>query len=214
MTSHSDLNAALLCQILYDRPSYFDRIIDIGGVYAGFKLISGIPTFVFRGSTTAQDWLRDLESIEIAQHPALGPVGKGFVRGIDEVFEFIQRNITLPDEIIHFYGHSLGGPHAAYMAGLFISAGYKAELVMFEPARSCGQKMMAILTGHNVRCYRNGDDPVPIVPLGLYHPSALIQLDCDAVPGDITPLKRHHMPLIITAIALRENGFYDSTLST
>ncbi len=215
MISHSDLSAALLCQTLYEYPSYFDKIIDIGGVYAGVTLTDGITTFVFRGSTTGEDWLCDIESIGIEEHPILGYVGRGFIRGIDEMFAFIKKSNTLPKgSTVRFYGHSLGGPHAAYMAALFINDGYNIELIMFEPALSCGMKLIEILSKHTVRCYRNGDDPVTFVPLGLHHPSGIISLDCTPVPGDITPLKRHHMPLIITAIALREGGYCNSKLGT
>jgi hypothetical protein len=207
----SDLNAALLCQTIYQRPEYFDEIINVERFYVGYKRIGTRNILVCRGSVTGWDWFHDLQSVETIIHPKLGKLGKGFAVGVDDAFE--RFNACVNDSV-SIYGHSLGCAHGGELAGLFHLCGVKVdELVLFEPTHFCGQTLSNILENFPVRCYRNGNDPVCDVPFELDLPNKCIELDCPAVTGDITLFGRHHMPLIITALALKEGGYLDQLLA-
>lgn len=203
MEISNDLFAALLCQIIYDKPAYFDKVIDNGSVFLGCKVIDGKRTVACRGSYTGRDWLHDIESIETVEHPVLGRVGKGFIIGVDDSCLIPLKAFLGEDkeQIVYIIAHSLGCPHAFYVAGLLIKDGYKVDIAAFEPPRACSQTLIDILAPYPVRCYRNGDDFVTQVPIGLKHPRDLIALHCPPVSGDESPFKWHHTPLVITGIA-------------
>lgn len=196
----NDLTPAVLCDLIYKKPEYFDRIFSNEFVYAGYKFLNGEPTIVCRGSDDFEDWRDDAESIETVDHLILGKVGKGFIAGIDDIYSQIKT--ALPNkEFLKIYGHSLGGAHALYLAGLFVKDGYGVEIVTLESPRASNEVLNAILQPYPVRCYRNGSDFVTQVPTSLEYPRDIIQLNCPPVSGDISPFKYHHSALMVTAFA-------------
>jgi Lipase (class 3) len=198
-----DLIPAALCQLIYVNPAYFDKIIDNGSVYAGIKVINEKFTITCRGSLTWDDWKHDLESAILNRHPVLGMVGSGFIEGVDDAFTQITKIFPFrPD--VEIYGHSLGGAHAAYLAGLYKNMGVKINLITFESPKACGSILLDLLKDSDVICYRNGEDVVTDVPLGLQHPRLLNLLNCPPVTGDITPFKYHHMALAVCGIVTRQ----------
>jgi Lipase (class 3) len=196
----NDLTPAVLCDIIYKNPNYFDKIFSNEFVYVGYKLLNNEHTITCRGSDDFQDWEDDAKSIETSTHAILGKVGKGFIVGIDDIYPQIKT--ALPNKTsLKIYGHSLGGAHALYLAGLFVKDGYTVEIVILESPRASNEDLNAILAPYPVRCYRNGSDFVTQVPTSLEYPRDIIQLNCPPVSGDISPFRFHHAPLLVTAFA-------------
>jgi len=203
-----ELLPAIHCQLIYDNPSYFDKIIDNGSVYLGIKVIGKRFTVTCRGSLSPTDWYHDVISFLFFQHPILGRVSKGFINGVDDAFTQVCQSLPPrhPGETyplsIEIYGHSLGGAHATYLAGLFFNAGFTVKLVAFESPACCHQPLLDLLKDSDVTGYRNGNDIVTDVPVGLEHPRQLIVLNCPPVIGDITPFKYHHMALVVCGLTV------------
>ena len=204
----NELLPAIHCQLIYDNPSYFDKIIDNGSVYLGIKVVGKRFTVTCRGSLSPADWYHDAISFLFTRHPILGLVGNGFIDGVDDAFTQVCQSLPSrhPGETyplsIEVYGHSLGGAHATYLAGLFHNAGFIVKLVAFESPKCCGQPLLSLLEDCDVTCYRNGNDIVTDAPIDLVHPRALIVLNCPPVTGDITPFKYHHMALIVCGLTV------------
>lgn len=202
------LNPALLCQTIYENPEYFDRIFNNNDVYVGYKFFDGAITLVCRGSVTTIDWWHDLLSIQQVNHPILGIVGSGFLLGVDDIFQNICNNVEMPvGSTIKVYGHSLGGAHALYLAGLFSHAGFKVEIIVFESPRACGEALIALLAPHNPIATCNGNDFITRLPYNLSHPCLPLDLNCAPVTGDIGPFRFHHAALVVCAVALKQGGF-------
>lgn len=202
------LNPALLCQSIYENPAYFDQIFDNGAVYAGYKFFDGAITITCRGSVTTIDWWHDLLSVEQVSHPILGIVGSGFLEGVEDTFTSIRKSVQMPNgSTIKIYGHSLGGAHALYLAGLFIYAGFRVEVIVFETPRACGDKLVSMLAPYSPIATCNGTDFVTRIPSNLRHPCELTDLHCAPVTGDLGPFRYHHSALIVCAAAIRQGGF-------
>lgn len=193
-----DLQAAKLCQAIYAPSSgEFDHILEVAGVLGGIKYIGGDTVVAMRGSTTAQDWLRDLKFWP--EHDAqLGFIVDGFSDGIAA---FIAALKPLIKGNLVLCGHSLGAAHACIIAALIPSV----QLVLFGCPRPGFRKLknLVLAAGTHVTSYRNRNDPVCEVPwlMGLYRhivePEIVLS---HTIPDDI--FDDHQIALYVEALKI------------
>jgi hypothetical protein len=142
---------------------YFDGGAESFGICAGIK----DNALIFRGSITATDWLDDLDAIgsNPMDCPQLGMVHDGFDRGMNE---FFQKNSGLLRDGAIIGGHSLGAARAWLFAGRYIAKGgtLRRVTVFGSPRPGCSE-LKQLLANTPKSSYRNGDDPVPCVPVWL-----------------------------------------------
>ena len=144
----------------------FDQVLEVGGITVGISHgvshESGVTEITFAGSEKALDWLRNFRAIPY-EHPRLGTVHLGFWSGMGDVFVALRPYLI---GTIAIQGHSLGGAHAAILAGLCAINGIEvAQLTLFAPPRPGFAAIRNLIAG-TVPCvlaYRNGLDPVPTV---------------------------------------------------
>lgn len=209
--SPGDVPSALRCYYSYFRPDYFGQIFNNGSVWVGYRLIDGILTFTCRGSDNPQDFLHDLESIEIMDNSDLGGVPEGFMIGVREVFAQIIRAFPSKNIPIKIEGHSLGGAHAYLIGALLMLTGYKVEIVVFGSPKPGMQKLKDIFDKAQtvIRSYRDGTDPVPLAPpfhSDFIHPVAPEIINCESIePDPWGPVKGHHIQYYIIGLLLKES---------
>lgn len=159
-----DADLIRLCQASYNPSTvawdkWWDGS-DPDGICGGIKN----NVLVFRGSVTAQDWLRDLLAFPspIKDHPDFGPVHAGFDEGMDEFFEKASKFLG---DGAYFCGHSLGAARAWLGAGRYILTGRSPSHIATagSPKPGCRQ-FGQFLSGYSKSSYRNGYDPVTEVP--------------------------------------------------
>lgn len=185
---------AILCQKVYDgKPEDWDHWLQVDGVVAGVKKLDGCDVVVFRGSHTAEDWVRDAEAWPV-WHGDIGFCHAGFVDGLDETFAAIA---PLVGDRVFFTGHSLGGARARLQAAHFVVNGRKvAGVTVFGSPRPAFANAARVLqkSGTPLASYRNRADPVPLVPYlgGLYvHPDEATPINCAPSETDLDPLRDH-----------------------
>lgn len=165
----NDLDAAMLCQAAYiGKDAGWFHWIDVAGVVAGIQRSDGDTIVAFRGSSSQEDWLRDLDELPV--DTKLGHVHRGFIEGMDT---FMDTVFPLLRGRVFLTGHSLGAAHAAIFAGMLTQRwAIPKRLVLFGCPRPGFQKLSEIVSGAgiDVASYRNRNDPVTEVPylLGLY----------------------------------------------
>jgi predicted lipase len=161
----NDLEFALACQESYVAGSNkWLKTWFINNVQVSLTRINRNYVLVFRGSMLAVDWMRDVEAIPVF-HKSLGWCHKGFVEGLDDVFQAIKGSTG--GEPVSFTGHSLGGARARLMAGMFVVAGLPIiDLVTFGSPKPAFDQLSDILTRSTInhRSYRNMNDVVPTLP--------------------------------------------------
>ncbi len=153
------LDCARLCQQVYTTALHR---VTIGSVV--FAVVGDV--IVFRGSATERDWLLDFEAFPIAV-PGLGKVERGFAKDMEAVCKWVIRHGPACPVIT---GHSLGGAHAAILAGLMSAGGKKwDQLVTFGSPRPGFRQLRSVIrqSGRPVTAYRNGADIVPTVPRAI-----------------------------------------------
>lgn len=157
--------AAQYCKAIYNpiTPNTFSKIVSVVPLQAGIADIDGVRVVAFPGSQTRIDWLRDLNA-QPFDHPELGMIHAGMWEGMDDFFAAIKDDLV--GELV-FVGHSLGCARAAYLAGLCSVAGIPvSKLFLFAPPR-CSFDVLPMMLSGLVEAYRNGVDPVPMVPFFL-----------------------------------------------
>jgi Lipase (class 3) len=208
----SDKQIVDLVASLYDASNKdWDHLIAVDGSWCAIKRIDGIDYMVWRGSTTAVDWLEDFDDAAIpSQDGVLGTVHPGFIIGVRAVLD--QVNPLLGGSVV-VCGHSLGAGHSILHAGLLAAAGrYPEAVVVFGEPRAGGAKLSGILAPVPIRSYCNGDanghDLVTDVPFAIplvapyVHPRPL--LHCSASPppdDDWGVVAYHHVQLYQKALA-------------
>lgn len=161
-----DLRLCELCWEAYNEPLSFDQ----AGTHIRITKEDGYTVVAFRGSMSVLDWVRNLifSPFDASTHA-------GFMASAVRAWGPIPSE----GEII-LTGHSAGGAIAQLVASMFVSGGkVPASLVTFGTPRICPlifdsiSDLLANVPGTD---YRNGDDPVPQLPVGLRHPRSVTQL--------------------------------------
>jgi alpha-beta hydrolase superfamily lysophospholipase len=147
----------------------------------------------FRGTVPSSigDWLCDFDAVPVEdQH--LGTCHQGFLDGVHELLPFILKD-TDPHTPLVITGHSLGGALAVLSAAMLVAMGRPvAGLTTFGAPRAAGDRVRSLLAAVPVVQFRQGDDPVPLVPWmpGVFdHVVALTQI---GVPS-LDPIDDHEI---------------------
>lgn len=173
-----DLEAATACDAIYAYEGgaqvKWDYLSTSGdGVYYGITKFEGYTGLVFRGSTTLDDWMEDLEALANPfDQGKLGPVHPGFFEGIEAVVEKVLQRV--PASTLVVCGHSLGAARATLATALMAAHGAApAHRVVFGEPYAGFEQAAAFANIPNSRSYRNSK--------GAYH-----DLVCD-VPFSFWP---------------------------
>lgn len=192
MISHKSL--AVLCQAMYrNNPADWDRFFTFDDVFVATKG----DIVVFRGSQSAEDWLRDFDDVPV-DHPIFGHVHAGFVAGMDDVYREL---VPLATSARVITGHSLGAARAWLFAGFLAAAGRPAQqITVFGSPRPGFARLRDIIVagGSSNASYRNGDDPVTEVPwlLGAY----VRPVELTAIGISRTPFEDHHIEYYVEGV--------------
>jgi len=204
----TDKDAAQVCVDTYDVSAKWDHQWSEFGVYLYARILGDVLVLAFRGSTTPGDWLRDFFAIPLYTK-SLGTVHAGFYRGLPDAYMEVLDLIKQYTGKTVVTGHSLGAAEALILAGLMIKNEYNPLAVITfgcpRPGFYALSEMLAC-SGVPIRCYRNGDDPVPLVPHLIPEwikpvQDTLIYTPPD--PNDHEPLHCHHMPLYLAGTPAR-----------
>ena len=165
MISH--IKACELAAAIYNpiTPNTFTQVIDTDDITCGVAVIGDDTVFSFAGSENAEDWVRDFFAVQFC-HPQLGTLHAGFWAGMGDAWVPLSAIARKAKKIV-IVCHSLGCAHGAIFAGLCAKNGIAVDqLVMFAPPRVSYRTLRDIVHGwvKEVTGYRNGRDPVPMVP--------------------------------------------------
>ena len=195
---------AQLCADIYSKPESFDLIYDAGGVYCGVMREAGRDLFVFRGSVTLEEWIDDIECIPHLD-PSLGFVHRGMFSGVLDFYNW-AKNIVRPDCKSSFIGHSLGGAHARFAAGLFAYNCYATDFLMTFGSPKCAYdhlKWIIEASGMTHSSYRHRFDVVPTmppnVPFNFQHTEDYDQIMTNAQP-DFEGISDHMIESYVAAL--------------
>lgn len=172
----TDAEIVNLCAAIYDplQNSSWDHFWpSIGGICAGIK----DNVLIFRGSITAQDWIRDLLAFPspVKNHPEFGIIHAGFDEDMDEFFKEASQFLR---DGARFGGHSLGAARAWLAAGRYIlQGGSPAGITVFGSPKPGGLQFGQFLAPYKKSSYRNGKDPVPAVPFWIGEEIAIEPID-------------------------------------
>lgn len=177
------------------------------------KRIDGVDVVCLRGSTTWQDWLRDLWAFSLPfSNKGLGPVHRGFKIGMDDAWAEIRSRTRGPWIIA---GHSLGAGRGDILTGLMVLDGAAPmRRVFFGQPKPGFQQLADIVARVPGVSYCNGaaahshdritDAPMTIGFEQYVHPTPLTYVDAPpdkAAHELLGPLfGRHHMPLYRQAL--------------
>jgi hypothetical protein len=198
---------------LYGPAPQFDDILwpeANDGICAALRHVDDETDLViFRGSTTAQDWLRDFMAIPglVYKHEALGAVHLGFIDGMDAAFghfrPLLRRKVIVA-------GHSLGAGRGALFTGLLVADDPTRDVtaVLFGEPRSGCATLQKLVERMPYRSYRNAHggrhDLVTDVPTDppFCRNRPLIDVSAPPLPGDPWgPFSYHHIGLYQAALA-------------
>jgi hypothetical protein len=186
-------------------PGVFSMVSELEGITVGYAVIDGCRTFTFSGSECKEDWIRDFRAIPV-DTGALGVVHEGFWIGMLSTFEALKP-LLVGD--ISIQGHSLGCPHATFLAGLCALNDIPvAQLCLFAPPRPGYKQLRDIVQAHvpKIFAFRNGEDPVPEVPIRIpmvapWEPVAdLIELDEQPEGGILDVFGFHSEALYLSGV--------------
>jgi hypothetical protein len=208
-----------LCQAIYsptaliDQWARFDAGLDDGVCY-GLRKLDGFDVVVFRGSITAQDWIRDLHAEIIPTR--IGHVHEGFFAGMEHVWSELRPLLTQP---VIVAGHSLGAGRAAILCGLMVKDGAAPirRVVCGEPKPGLID-LAQLIKGIPAASYRNGDAvhhdlvtdvPFSLPPLEYVHPTPIVVV-CAEPSGSLFErlgaFAYHHIELYVAAVAAQKQG--------
>ncbi len=150
--------AVNLCVHSYDATNtVFDVWQTVNGVVGGIKYVGEDTVLVMRGSDDVEDWLRDLSAWP--EWTADGVLDAGFADGmggfIGVIKPAIKGNLIVT-------GHSLGAARCFIIAPRIKAT----QMILFGcPRVGLDDFKEAVVTsGVDIQSYRNGDDPVTLVP--------------------------------------------------
>lgn len=200
----SPLECAKLSALIYSSADGFD-IYNANGVYVGYMQIDGIDLFVFRGSYNAEDWADDFFAFPL-NHPKLGEVHAGMIRGIDACYKWSITKLREGCKAA-FIGHSLGGAHARDMAGLFAYDKRATDFLVTFGSPKPGKQILKSLienSGMTHSSYRHCSDIVPTLPpdsFGYIHTEQWIELNGDPDKGILEGAEDHSINLYVDALS-------------
>lgn len=180
-----------------------DYGINIGIVENSYGLI-----FVFRGSVTPQDWIRDAISfLPDEQEGMTFPLG--FFEGMEEAFDNLRYFLGVVGSKTDIYvsGHSLGAAHATIFINLMKQYEYmafgklKKTVLMGCPRMSLREEMI----NPHVISFQNEEDfvcDVPPFPWGPFYPLTRINGGHDPKPS---LFMYHHIQYYLKGILDYEN---------
>jgi triacylglycerol lipase len=150
----------------YDKPTF----VVAGDVYVVITVINGITVVAFRGTepSNIKDWIRDFDALPM-RNRYLGLCHKGFLTGAEAAIPLLIPLLKGKQFII--VGHSLGGA-MAILTGAILTAMKlpPIQITTFgAPNSFIGDGVTTILKIIPGNRYRNGDDPVPVVPMWPFH---------------------------------------------
>ncbi len=202
------LTAARLCHSLYTLPKGSNGPFSVVlhekedyGVNCGIVIGGSDVTFVFRGSVTPEDWMRDAVS-ELPCENGLWP--EGFYMGLTEAFPNLSHFVD-PGKKIVSIGHSLGAPHALIFLNQ-LGLSLDRQLFLFESPRCVPEEIER--PGNfpvNAESFQNGDDFVCDVPFGWVQPYPLIKIHGghDTIPN---LFMFHHIDYVIEGLEKRKEA--------
>jgi len=162
----TDLELARFCSAIYTNALSFD-FVDEGtetGIFFAVKKLPDVDVVVFRGSTDAEDWWRDLD-VQMVFEYGLGNVHAGFDKNIGMVYNLLNDKLR-PHPIIT--GHSLGAARAAIYSGFLTHYNNSPSAVaLFGCPRAGAQALASATKDIPISSYRNRQDPVTDTPLTL-----------------------------------------------
>jgi triacylglycerol lipase len=181
----------------------------------------GVTVVLFRGTTLrglegVEDVLRDLSAAPryAELFPAIGFCHSGFLAGVEAVAQDMMADLRGARVILA--GHSLGGAMALIFGAMLAVAGRTPTgIVTFGAPRAGFGKLRRTLRSVPVlRCYRNGQDPVPALPWWLpwwpyQQPRALIAV---GVPGPM-PIGDHHIASYRASLQGAPAGFVQAPIT-
>jgi hypothetical protein len=162
----SDADLAQLCAATYADPPTLP--VPMAGTDARITVMGDVQVVAFRGSVTAGDWARDFICLPVLEkdHPQLGLCHVGFLDGANGIMPALQS--ALADKPVIITGHSLGGALALGVGALLACMGKPPlAIVTFGSPRFGGGKFVDALASIDVRQYRRGNDPVPMLPFDV-----------------------------------------------
>lgn len=151
----------------------------------------------FPGTDNIPCWVADLDILTV-DVPGAGAVHRGFWGAwtaiADEVME------AAGDQPVTLVGHSLGAA-LAIMAAVSFTLLDKPPVAVygFEPPRvSKDLGVRTLLNDVSVRLYKNGNDIVPDLPLGLYHAALLNHIGKPSSP--LPNVRDHYMENVLPSL--------------
>lgn len=215
--SISDLEAAELCDRLYNDPTFawdLRRTEDSpGGVSLGVKQYPWGSVVMCEGTIDAKEWIEnDLDSEFFRHVPDFATIGNipfGFSLGLGDAFEQVKRYADAGP--LFFAGHSLGAAHASELCGMFVSSGEKVlGLTTWGSPRPGMTTLRDLIVGAGVpihlkrNIWEDKVDRVTTVPTDPpdCHLVSFIDTRIEPVPNDpwaLFGLELHHFQLYVIA---------------
>ena len=215
----ADAEIADFVLAMYDYPDTpmvdWDHYVEtLTGPCWAMKRLDGFDLVILRGTTTISDTVIDLMAwANPCNTEGLGPLHPGFWLGMQAVEKTVR---TICKQPVIVAGHSLGGAHAAILAGLMVLSekmgGHApAQLVTYGAPRAGFKTLIDVL--HDVPLQKhieNHQDMIPDLPFRLpeleaYHNyESRIAVNVAPKPADHIwwpwPWSRHHMRLYREAL--------------
>ena len=194
--------AVQLSAAVYDKSTDWHHLWATDDVVCGHRRIGANDVLVFRGSVTAEDWMRDADALPVSDHE-VGIVHKGFLAGMDDLLEQVQAIIKGP---IILTGHSLGGARARIAAAkLAVRHVPVTQVCVFGSPKPGYARLTQILQASKIAhtSYRNLSDPVPLVPTfaAFQHPDQWVATAAAPAPTVLGKLADHEVALYVKGVA-------------
>lgn len=188
-----------LCRIV--ARSYTTATWWAGEMSALYTVADGARVIAIPGTKHGEidEWLRDFDAWPVWDR-WLGVCHRGFRDGAWDLWRRSPlASVDFGGAIVT--GHSLGGALAILLGAIMtVERTPPRAIVTFGAPRCASWKVRRLLRPIAMRCYRNGDDPVPDVPWlpGVYvHPRRQIEIGTPAPD----PISDHHIGAYEKAVA-------------
>jgi predicted lipase len=174
-----------------------------GTVRACRTVVGDTAVYAIEGTHDPLGWALDFMALPVpahgtVEHPDIGWVHGGMNAALDSIYPALQAAM-LKDDKYAVTGHSLGAALALMATGCMVAAGHPpVQWAAFAPPRVGFKKLIDLVATVPGTGYRNGNDPVPMVPLRaepmwLYEQVPLLRGGTPLRP----PWNDHHMALYV-----------------